>query len=388
MLHDMVQQSKKISLSKCHNNNGLLTSPEKIYIPEYDPLKLTVLQAHHDAPSAGHSSREKALVLVSCHYFMLKLQEYIAQYVQNCPTCRPTKPTTHGKHRVLLPLPIPQQEWQEVSRDFVAGLPEVRGTTPSWLSWTEFPNCATSFYATQPSTQNKQPFFTYNIFENHVACPPTSHLTVIPSLPHAFGNPSANNLWFKPACLPPITWRPMDKLNAWTPWWNNISYAMYSRNRTTGLSGNQWPINQESPPRKLVRSLPITAFTATSTHTLPPWTTRLKPLTLKPSPTPRLTSITSATPRCYPPKTDTKQAPISLAPHYHLSHWRPSVLINQKHTNGTHVPQIRLGTNRLLRIPSSSPSARVWTSSSPTVKLHLIFHISLLGPVPLLPVPV
>lgn len=43
MLYDKVQQSKRISLGECDNQDGLLTCRGKIYGPEYDPLKLKIL---------------------------------------------------------------------------------------------------------------------------------------------------------------------------------------------------------------------------------------------------------------------------------------------------------------------------------------------------------
>ncbi|KAH0607354.1 uncharacterized protein H6S33_002388 [Morchella sextelata] len=87
-----------------------------IYVPDYDPLKLRILQLYHDAASAGHPGREKTFEL-----------DYIAYYVRNCHTCQRSKPNNHGKLGVLRPFPIPEQPWQEVSMDFVTGLPESEG---------------------------------------------------------------------------------------------------------------------------------------------------------------------------------------------------------------------------------------------------------------------
>lgn len=127
MLEDKVQQSKMISLGECTAHNNLLQYREEIYVPDYDPLKHFILQSHHDATSAGHPGCDKTFELVSRRYYWRKMRKYIAQYTKNCKTCRRAKPTTHGKHGVLRPLPIPQQPWQQVSMDFVSGLPESQG---------------------------------------------------------------------------------------------------------------------------------------------------------------------------------------------------------------------------------------------------------------------
>lgn len=109
MVENKVQQSKKILLAECGNNNGLLTYRGKLYISDHPLLKLAIFQAHHVAPSAGQPGWEKSFELISRHYFWPRMREYIVQYIQNCLTSRRSKPTTHGKHGVLHPLPVPQQ---------------------------------------------------------------------------------------------------------------------------------------------------------------------------------------------------------------------------------------------------------------------------------------
>ncbi|KAI0996998.1 hypothetical protein K3495_g11185 [Podosphaera aphanis] len=55
------------------------------------------------------------------------MRNYIARYVRNCHTCQRSKSSNHAKYGVLRPLPIAQQPWQEVSMDFVGGLPKSEG---------------------------------------------------------------------------------------------------------------------------------------------------------------------------------------------------------------------------------------------------------------------
>lgn len=121
------QQSKEISLAECTKDKGRLLYRGNLYVPDYDPLKLQILKLYHDAPSAGHPGREKTFELISRDYYWPRMRDYIGRYVRNCHTCRRSKPNTHGKLGVLRPLPIPEQPWQEVSMDFVTGLPESEG---------------------------------------------------------------------------------------------------------------------------------------------------------------------------------------------------------------------------------------------------------------------
>lgn len=116
------RQSEDISLAECTEVEGRLLCRSSIYVPDYDPLKLRILQLYHDAGSAGHPRCEKIFELISRDYYWPLMRNYIARYVRNCHTCQRRKPNTHGKLSVLRPLPSPEQPWQEVSMDFVTGL--------------------------------------------------------------------------------------------------------------------------------------------------------------------------------------------------------------------------------------------------------------------------
>ncbi|KAH0604594.1 uncharacterized protein H6S33_006262 [Morchella sextelata] len=121
------RQSKDISLAECTEVESRLLYRGSIYVPDYDPLKLRILQLYHDAASAGYPGCEKTFKLIRRDYYWPLMRNYIARYVWNCHTCQRSKPNTHGKLGVLRSLPIPQQLWQEISIDFFTGLPESEG---------------------------------------------------------------------------------------------------------------------------------------------------------------------------------------------------------------------------------------------------------------------
>ncbi|KAH0603255.1 uncharacterized protein H6S33_008259 [Morchella sextelata] len=119
--------SKDISLPECTEIEGRLLYRGSIYVPDYDPFNLRILQLYHDAASAGHPGHEKTFELISRDYYWPLMRNYIDRYIRNCHTSQRSKPNTHGKLSVLRPLPIPEQPLQEVSMDFVTGLPESEG---------------------------------------------------------------------------------------------------------------------------------------------------------------------------------------------------------------------------------------------------------------------
>lgn len=55
------------------------------------------------------------------------MRQHIELYLRNCHSCQQAKAVQHSPLGNLKPLPAPQQPWQEVSIDFVNGLPVSEG---------------------------------------------------------------------------------------------------------------------------------------------------------------------------------------------------------------------------------------------------------------------
>lgn len=128
MLHTKVKHSREISLAECSESpEGLLLYRNAVYVPNSDKLKLRLLQEHHDSPSAGHPGRAKTLELLTRTYYWPTMRKYVDQYVQNCHLCRQSKATRSSPQGVLRPLPIPTEPWTDLSMDFVTGLPDSNG---------------------------------------------------------------------------------------------------------------------------------------------------------------------------------------------------------------------------------------------------------------------
>ena len=45
----------------------------------------------------------------------------------------PNYPWRHASHGTLLPLPVPDHTWQDISMDFVVGLPKSQGFDAIWV---------------------------------------------------------------------------------------------------------------------------------------------------------------------------------------------------------------------------------------------------------------
>jgi hypothetical protein len=59
---------REISLAECDEHNNLLHYCQRIWVLNYEPLKLHLLQQHHDVPAAGHPGRSKTLQYLCRNY--------------------------------------------------------------------------------------------------------------------------------------------------------------------------------------------------------------------------------------------------------------------------------------------------------------------------------
>jgi hypothetical protein len=123
-LKDGKKQSSEITLAERTEQEGRLYYREAMFVQEYAPLRLRIIQEYHDTTSAGHPGRDKTFDLVSRDYYWPGIKDSISQFIRNCYTCTRSKPVNHVLHGVLRPLPIPNRPWKELSMDFVTGLPQ------------------------------------------------------------------------------------------------------------------------------------------------------------------------------------------------------------------------------------------------------------------------
>ena len=77
----------------------------------------------HDSLLAGHPGCTKTISLVTRDYNWPLLSKEVRQYVQSCNTCQWMKSSHHAPYGELVPLNIPQRNWDEISMDFITNLP-------------------------------------------------------------------------------------------------------------------------------------------------------------------------------------------------------------------------------------------------------------------------
>lgn len=126
-LDNDVPRHPQITLAECSQDSGLLLYRNRLYIPDRDELKASLLQEAHDSQSAGHLGRLKTYELLQRNFYWPGMWKYVDRWVKNCQTCKRITPSREGHQGVLKPLPVPGKAWKHLSMDFITHLLESNG---------------------------------------------------------------------------------------------------------------------------------------------------------------------------------------------------------------------------------------------------------------------
>jgi hypothetical protein len=88
-------------------------------------LRNEILRCYHDDPLAGHFGQDRTEELVKRKFFWTGMANFIAEYVRSCTICQHNYTPNHPPYGNLTSLPIPDGPFQELTMDFITGLPPV-----------------------------------------------------------------------------------------------------------------------------------------------------------------------------------------------------------------------------------------------------------------------
>jgi hypothetical protein len=88
-------------------------------------LRLLLLQESHAGGLAGHFGHQKTLLMLSGHFYWPRMRWNMDRYVKRCITCNISK-SKLKPHGLYTPLPATTTPWEDISSDFVLGLPRTK----------------------------------------------------------------------------------------------------------------------------------------------------------------------------------------------------------------------------------------------------------------------
>jgi hypothetical protein len=121
-----LQQDSSVSDTFTWKNDSLWYK-DRLYLCKNSQLKQKVLLELHTSPVGGHSIFLKTYHRVKKDFFWDGLKTNVQRFVAECVVCQQNKVETIKTPGLLQPLSIPSQRWEEISMDFITGLPKSEG---------------------------------------------------------------------------------------------------------------------------------------------------------------------------------------------------------------------------------------------------------------------
>ena len=106
---------------------GLLLYKGRVIIPNYAPLKAKLLHEMHDTKAGGHSAVLRTFKKLGQQFYWSVMHRVVQNHIKGCDICQKIKIETLALARLLQPLSILCQVWDDITLDFIEGLPISQG---------------------------------------------------------------------------------------------------------------------------------------------------------------------------------------------------------------------------------------------------------------------
>ncbi|KAL0551242.1 hypothetical protein IC582_010328 [Cucumis melo] len=123
-------QTAEFSLS----SDGGLLFERRLCVPSDCAVKTELLSEAHSSPFSMHPGSTKMYQDLKRVYWWRNMKREVAEFVSKWLVCQQVKAPRQKPAGLLQPLSIPEWKWENVSMDFITGLPRtLRGFTVIWV---------------------------------------------------------------------------------------------------------------------------------------------------------------------------------------------------------------------------------------------------------------
>jgi hypothetical protein len=116
------------------DDQGVLWFKDRLVVPKDQELKNKLMDEAHHSKLSIHPGSSKMYQELKPHYWWTKMKKEIAAYVARCDMCCRVKALHMRPAGLLQPLSIPDWKWDDISMDFITGLPTTqKGHDSIWV---------------------------------------------------------------------------------------------------------------------------------------------------------------------------------------------------------------------------------------------------------------
>jgi hypothetical protein len=116
------------------DDQGVVWFNNRIVVPKDEGVRQQILDEAHLSRCSIHPRSTKMYQDLKQHYWWTKMKIEIARYVARCDTCKRVKAIHLKVAGPLQSLPIPTWKWEDISMDFIVGLPRTaKGYDSIWV---------------------------------------------------------------------------------------------------------------------------------------------------------------------------------------------------------------------------------------------------------------
>jgi hypothetical protein len=131
-IHEKIKAGKANYFRK--DEQDIVWFNNRIVVPKDDDVRQQILDEAHLSRYSIHPRSTKMYHDLKQYYWWTKMKIEIARYVAECDTCRRVKAIYMKTAGPLQSLPIPTWKWEDISMDFIVGLPRTaKGFDSIWV---------------------------------------------------------------------------------------------------------------------------------------------------------------------------------------------------------------------------------------------------------------
>ena len=104
---------------------GVLWFKDRLVVPKDRELRNQILEEAHSSNFSIHPGTSKMYQDLKTRFWWTKMKKEIAAFVARCDNCCRVKAIHLKLAGLLQPLSIPSWKWDDISMDFIVGLPTI-----------------------------------------------------------------------------------------------------------------------------------------------------------------------------------------------------------------------------------------------------------------------